>query len=290
MSCASDDAFSLLLDDGQPADRVRELEAHLSGCASCRGRLESMRSLHDALRVPARGPSTAEAFRSRVSTKIAASSPTSRERWRWPLRFAIGGAGAMCALMLVYALVHQGAPRDAALHMGALSREDPPGTFIARGGALDPDARVGVEAFQVREGRSSPLRDGALLYPEEGFAFRATNLGDEELHVVIFALDERGEVHWLHPQWRDPKDNPASLRIAPRSRGVVLEGTVRPVDAPGKNVRVVAVMSATPTRVRAVEAGLAGLTAKTPTAARFPGQRVMEWRASFIAAAPGTPR
>ncbi len=145
--CSDVDRFADAYLDGEFEAPERSLfEAHLEGCADCRGGLEGITTLKNLLRARVgTGPAAPEALRDRIRTRLAEAERRARRRfvpaalwglpgvgraeWRqvlWPLLAGAAGAGA---LSLVYTLaVPQRAERwvvgDAAeMHARALPLE-----------------------------------------------------------------------------------------------------------------------------------------------------------------------
>lgn len=76
-----------------PADRTRELDGHLAGCAACRALMEAERRLDQILdRAP--GMAVPEGFALRVLTRIA--------RRVWRLRAVRWGAAIAAALLVAF--------------------------------------------------------------------------------------------------------------------------------------------------------------------------------------------
>jgi hypothetical protein len=263
MSCPSQDEITLLLDEQLSVERAREIEAHVSGCRSCRERRAHVEALTRAIAAPAPAGMSASAFTARVLARIELDAPPVRRPWR----FALAAAALLAVVPLaLWVLARTGGP-------------DESGIFQPRGANL-PAAwrdRVGVEPLLV-QGRSwRPLPRNAILGSDEGLAFRYTNLTSERLYLLAFALDARREIHWLHPAWLDAAEDPASVPLEPQARALALSQVARPDACPPGPLRVVAVMSQRQRHVQAVEAALRRERA-IPSA--FEGDAVQEWHIS----------
>jgi|SRR5690348_10034916 len=95
----------------EPDERAG-LEAHIEGCADCRGELEALSSVARLLPLadPERfesAPALPPSLRDRVTSQIAAERRTTQRR-RWGFRVAIGGAVAAAAAILAIAILPAG--------------------------------------------------------------------------------------------------------------------------------------------------------------------------------------
>jgi hypothetical protein len=98
---------------------------------------------------------------------------------------------------------------------------------------------------------------------------------------MVFALDQRGDVHWLHPAYLNENENPSSLELAPHTDWRALDEVAEPESpAPGP-LRVYALLTPAPLNVKDVEARLARKA--QPVSALFPGLEVEEWRCTWHA-------
>lgn len=89
--CESIDTLSMAyLDDELAAEERREVELHLTECASCRGHLEAERAEHDLVRRKLAAPPAPDMLRARIGRMLdaedAATARAGRRRWtRWLL-------------------------------------------------------------------------------------------------------------------------------------------------------------------------------------------------------------
>jgi hypothetical protein len=156
------------------------------------------------------------------------------------------------------------------------------GTIAARGnGNLGLAATVQAFVGHAAPGTAPPLLEGSVLHPGDGILVRYSNPTVEDVYLMVFALDERRAVHWIHPAYLDEATNPLSLRLA---RGVterVLPEVAEPENpAPGA-LHVYALLSAGPLDVKSVEIKLAGT--QQSVSELFPEAEVEEWRCSWRA-------
>ena len=286
MSCPDRD--TLLLDElGElPVNGRQALWAHVESCGRCRDERAALRRVMASLRPTeaVMGDSgDGAAFSARL---VAAVSVTPQERRpagpRWRLRrTAVAATLAAAAMGAVWLLA---SPR--ANVRPPASEERAPGvagTFAARGGpaAAQP---LSAEILLVRGGRLQPLA-GAAVRRSDALAVRVTNLSGTEAHVMAFAWDAAGEVHWLYPAYLDARTNPRSVPVAAGARDRLLNDVVQP-DAPHAGpLRLVTLVAPSPLTVKDVEARLAETPARqrrtADMASLFPHVIAREWSARW---------
>lgn len=179
-----------------------------------------------------------------------------------------------------------GAAAAAAVAIGVLSW--PPArngkarreTVAARGDAHSA-SRATVQAFVGHgvAGAAPPLLDGATLRPGDGIVVRYSNPAAEQGYLMVFGLDERGTVHWLHPAYLDGSTNPRSLPLAVGAEQQVLPEVAEPEDAAAGPLRVYALISRSALDVKGVERRLAE---NRDVAVSFPEAVVEEWRCTWV--------
>jgi hypothetical protein len=184
-------------------------------------------------------------------------------------RRAVWAAGAVLAAAACVALGVTAWP----------SQAPKPEVIAARGS--EPGLSATVQAFvgHARAGSAPPLLEGATLRPGDGILVRYSNPTERDVYLMVFALDARHAVHWIHPAYLSEDTNPSSLRLA---RGVterVLPEVAEPeAPAPGA-LRVYALLSAAPLDVKGVEQRLAGARQAVP--ALFPEAETEEWSCTW---------
>lgn len=186
-----------------------------------------------------------------------------------------GAASALAAAAVAALLATRPGPGGGEL--GALG-----GSVAARGAGLRAHV-VTVQAFVGRNqpGSAPALLEGAELGPGDGILVRYSNPTEESAYLMVFALDERGDVHWLHPAYLHESESPLSVELP---RGVtlrVLDEVAEPENpAPGP-LRVYALLSDAPLRVKDVESKLAG--SRTQIHQLFSQIEVEEWSCTWRA-------
>jgi hypothetical protein len=154
------------------------------------------------------------------------------------------------------------------------------GTIAARG-ALHDGLRATVQGFvgHAAPGAAPPLLEGARLRPGDGILVRYSNPAEQDAYLMVFALDERGSVHWIHPAYLNESTNPTSLKLAREVTNRVLPDVAEPEDAAPGLLRVYALLSHSALDVKSVESKLTG---PSPSVADlFPEAEIVEWRCTW---------
>ncbi|HSY39018.1 MAG TPA: hypothetical protein VLA79_05800 [Polyangia bacterium] len=286
MSCPDRD--TLLLDElGElPVNGRQALRAHVESCGRCLDERSELRRVMASLR-PAEGVREASSDGAAFSARLlAAVSVTPQERRpperRWYLgRTVVAGTLAAAAMGAVWLLA---SPRADVRPPASEERAQRiAGTFAARG-APAAGERLSAEILLVRGGHLQPLA-GAAVRRSDALAVRVTNLSGAEAHVMAFAWDAAGEVHWLYPAYLDARTNPRSVPIAAGAQDRLLNDVVQP-DAPHAGpLRLVTLMAPSPLTVKDVEARLAETPARQRRTADisslFPRVIAREWSARW---------
>ena len=288
MSCPDSD--TLLLDElGElPVNRRDALRGHVEACGRCLGERSGLRRMMADLGSSdgdggARGD--ASAFTAGVLS-AARSTPQASRRpaQRRPIsRTAFAGTLAAAAVVAVWLVARPGP--EVRPRITREPEQPVAGTFAARGGSAASE-RLSAEILLVREGRLQPLA-GAAVRKSDALAVRVTNLSGADAHVMAFAWDAAGDVHWLYPAYLDARTNPRSVPIPAGARDRLLNDVVQP-DAPQAGpLRLVTLIAASPLTVKDVEARLGQTPPRqrrtTDVAGLFPGVIAREWSARWEA-------
>jgi anti-sigma factor RsiW len=261
-TCPSSDELLLLLDGEVTENRAAELRAHLAACSACARELRAQEALVAHLGAPVPGapsPGAVDAVMARIARREAA---VPRRRWRIALpALALGAAAAVVAVVAL----RPGPPGSDALRA--------PG-FEARGGAAPGWERsVGVELW-VAGPPAHRLTEGARVTGATAYAASYRNLTGEAVHLLAFAVDAAGEVHWLYPAYLAPGSDPAAVVLPPSREPSPLPDAVALEGVPAGALRLLTVLSPRPVTVSQVER--LGPPALEPAELRrrFPGSRV----------------
>jgi hypothetical protein len=215
---------------------ARQVEAALAESPEAQRRLESYRAIADALGSPEpelEALDLAGAVRAR-----AARQTKPGRRWR-PARWHLWSsalAAAACVALVV-----------------GLSGRRPDDNPHAKGAAGSAEDRwAGVRLFRAEGGPARPL--GSVIGRREGVLVSYSNLGPTPFgYLMVFAVDARGEVAWLHPAWERAEENPVSIAIASGVTARELPSLIHPSWTPGP-VTIHALFTRQPLHVREVEA------------------------------------
>jgi hypothetical protein len=282
MSCPSAD--TLLLDElGElPVNRREVVRAHVDGCRRCLAERTTLRTMMADLRPSRAANDDGPLFSAKVlaAARSVPQSPKAIPR-RGRARATFFTAALAAAMVAAVWLV----PKRAGVRLPIADEATRPitGTLAARGGASAGE-RLSAEILLVRDGRLLPLA-GRAMRKSDALAVRVTNLSGSEMHVMAFAWDAAGDVHWLYPAYLDERTNPRSVPIAAGSKPRLLGDVVQP-DAPHAGpLRLVTLFAVGPLTVKDVEARLAQTPARqrgtTDMAALFPGVIAREWSARW---------
>jgi hypothetical protein len=231
---------------------ARAIEAATAGSEELRAELERLRQLRLALGTVDEEVAATDLV-PRVREAIAREAPPTRGTGGGSFRFA-------------FALVGGGLACSAAVVLVLFARPD---DFRAKGGAtVEEDAWVGIHVLRARES-GQPVRAEGALSASDALVFAYSNAGPHPFsHLLIFGVDERGEVHWYHPAHENAGADPASRPIEARA-DVELREAVRHRLRPGP-LALYALFSRSPLRVSEVEAAVAGLVRAGTWSARSP--------------------
>ena len=211
---------------------AKQLEAELAGSAARREELARVEALTGKLAAP--DPALEELdLLPGVRAQLKAPAPSTGRRWVVP-------AGAAMALAASLLLVVRWLPDDG---------------FRAKGGtpaAGFADGRwAGIDVY--RAGAQGASRAETRLAAGEALAFSYRNAGEQPFtHLMIFAVDARGQVFWFHPAWTDARQDPKSISIVASAATVELREAVTHDFVPGPLV-IHAVFTRAPLKVSEVE-------------------------------------
>lgn len=260
-TCPLHDDLTRLLDGELTENRAHALRTHLAACPACAGALESRYRLLGALAAPVPGhppPGALEAVMRRLD---AAAAPPHRFLRRGQAR-ALGAVAAAVLAVLGGLLV-----RD---WVGGRESE-----FTARGGTVEWTRKVGVELWAL-EAIPRRLAPGGALPPGTAIVASYSNLDPAPAYLLAFALDARGEVHWLYPAYLDARQDPEAVRLDGSVRRQALPDSVILENVAPGPLRLVLVVSREPLRASGIEAASPEARTTSALRARWPQARVDE--------------
>ena len=104
------------------------------------------------------------------------------------------------------------------------------------------------------------------------------NFGRGQAHLLLFAVDARGSVHWIAPEFTVPGSNPQATIVPPSAGERLLPSSVVFDDlAPGP-LRIVAVIASEPLRVLEVDTLSGGELESERLMKRFPRAEIRQFQ------------
>ena len=228
------------------ASEEAALRAHLPACARCRKRYE--RHMLYAELVPGR-PRMAERLAVGLGVGGAAPAALAPQRARtWPTWALTASLAAACLALLV---------------TGQAVRS-PQSEFGVRG-LPAISGRPSLEIYRVMGSGSAMLSEGWMSARDElAFAYRNPN---GFARLMVFGVDERGEIHWFHPAWTAATEDPVGVAIDAGEGPFELQEAIHH-DVRGSRLRIVALFTNATVTVRAVEEGWRTAQPDPPGSAR----------------------
>ena len=111
---------------------------------------------------------------------------------------------------------------------------------------------AGVVAYRV-DANGIPKRLTEGFAKSEGLVFSYTNLGPHPFsHLMIFGVDEGGDVHWYHPAYESADSDPGSVPIRQGEASVALAEVIKH-DLPAGAFTLHALFTMRPYHVREIE-------------------------------------
>ena len=250
MKCPPTEELGAWLDRELGQRRADEVAHHVASCTVCRAAVRQLEQLLAELKAPAATRATPDRV-GRILARLA-EPPRRARRGRW-----LGLAGALVAVAAVV-LVVRPAP-DA-------------GEFAARGGGSASLAQqVGATVYALAT-RATPLAAGTHVRADTAYVVGYRDLATTPVWTLTFAIDARGDVHWLYPAYTAAAEVPAAAPLAPGDREALMpDGVVLDHPAPGP-LRIIALILPSRPSVAAIEAlhgeelSVAALQARFPTA------------------------
>jgi len=180
------------------------LRTHLVGCGPCSDRYRR-HLLAEALLPGGDGLAEERLWR---GIRQGAAPPVHLRRAWVPLLLV----GAAAALLLV------------------IPRPRGPGERGGSAGALAPPA---IHLYRVEgPGRAAPV--GERIARGDALVLAYSNPAAVYDHLMVFAVDQRYQVHWFYPPFLRPDEDPAAIPIARGRAGVELGEAISHDFAPGK--------------------------------------------------------
>ena len=129
-------------------------------------------------------------------------------------------------------------------------------TFQARGGhgSFGLARNVGVRFLLVRGESLVPVKRKTLVGSQDRIVAAYVNAVDEGVvHLLAFAIDGKGELHWLYPEYVDPRTDPEGIRLQVGTEEIVFAESVQLEDVASGPMRLVSLISSQQLKVSDVE-------------------------------------
>jgi anti-sigma factor RsiW len=277
--CADEEELLFLVDGELTENDAERLRSHVRSCGVCAARLAELeRTLRELKAPPPELDSAALVETLMRQLPGAVADPSALNAPRRTARWALVGGGlaavvALSALVVVPRALHPAIDEPS----GLTARGAPLGTSTARG--------VGVSVLRPSVSRD-PVAPGARVRVGDAYVVRYRNLLPDGVHLLAFAVDAAGAVHWISPAYLDPQTNPASVALAPSATETLLPPAMQ-LDAPASGpLRFVAILSHSPLRVLDVDT-LRGADLSTESLrARWPVADVRELVTVYVDPSP----
>jgi hypothetical protein len=224
-ACPSD----LAIDHAELHGGDSAVDEHLRDCAACqvrhRERTAAVALFEEAIAKP-------------TWSRIAATRAASRSRERWPIGWALGGAGGCAvAIMLVVIVARPNWGPALGLTPTAVSPSSAPHEASADG-YVGAKGWAATDVICRRGDRVFVLGSHDIVAPGDELRFRPRAQGPEARFIQIGAVDGTGTYTPFYP------GNTGASSVGLPPVGEALAGSIRLDDAPGPE-RVLVVVSAT---------------------------------------------
>lgn len=220
------------------ADQSQALLARLWRCAPCRERYQRHLLFERVL------PDGASRRDGRLWQTIlgsaGAAGATEKGRSERPVRGRSLLLGASFALALV-----------ALIPLSPLwPRSRGGGDPVARGALSGASSAPSLHLYRSVGGKTEPL--GRELNGGDGILIAYSNPSAELRHLMVFAVDQRGDIHWYYPAYERLGEDPAAIPIRTGAFGVELGEEIRHPLPPGA-LRIFALFLPEPMHVLGIE-------------------------------------
>ena len=257
MRCPGTAELGAWLDRELGQRRADEVAQHVASCTVCRPAVRALELMLAELAAPAAVRATPDMVRRTLARLNEAPRRSRRGLW-------LGASGALAAAAAVAVLLVR-SPHDA-------------GEFAARGGDSGSLAQqVGATVYTLAT-RATPLAAGAHVRADTAYVVGYRDLAETPVWTLTFAVDARGDVHWLYPAYTAAADVPLAAPLHAGAREALMpDGVILDHPAPGP-LRFVALILPTRASVAAIEALHGEELTVSALQARFPAAVISELR------------
>lgn len=245
MKCVDSSEILRLFAGQLSVERTELLQVHFERCAQCASRRDEIGTMaariqHDPDEFE--DPAAIDEVLALVRMgKVEPVETTARARswWRaWQTWLVVPATAAATALFIILFWPPAATP-------GADG-------FMARGKvAIDLDRWVSLQVFRATDHGYMQVRDVVSI--DDALAFAYLNRSVDQLrYLMVFGVDDRGDIFWYFPPNTIVDDNPASVLITGGAQPIELPEQVAHDLKPGP-LRIFGIFSALPLTVQTIE-------------------------------------
>lgn len=235
--CPTEAELLAFVDDDLPPEKSKRIEAHFGQCSVCAKQAATLEEL--IADIGAKIPAADFDLNTHVAgvMKRLDEPPRSASTFRW---LPWGGALAAAAAVTLF-LVSE-------------ATNAPRGHLAARGGTGESSLSrdLGVQLYS-QDGALRPLESGSEIQPNTALTAGVRNLASDSAYLLLFAVDAASVVHWITPEFTNPDSDPEATAAVPSAEEQLLPNAAVFDDLALGPLRVVAIVTKTPTRVSEVE-------------------------------------
>lgn len=162
------------------------------------------------------------------------------------------------------------------------------GTFAPRGGSgeasLSRDLQLGLDIVTTTSAGTVlvPVNENVRALPSAHLLVSYATIGaTRPVHLLCYAIDARGEIHWLYPAFEDASSDPPSAVLLPGRATTAMPTEAALEDMPAGPLRVFALLSPEPMHVSDIERLEPGALSAATLTSRFDGIDVRTWALSI---------
>jgi anti-sigma factor RsiW len=260
--CPGEAVLTSFADNDLSPEQLKRVERHLELCSACTKQVLALEELLGDIAAPVEASgfdvsAHVGAVMQRLDTPARVPQPSRLARWG----VALAAAAAIGLLLFAH-------------REGGLS-----GEFRARGSTAGASLSrdVGVQLY-AKAGTLRRLESGDRIRADVALTAGLRNLSQTRAHLLLFAVDARGAVHWIAPEFTVPGSNPQAAVIdSSDSERLLPSAAVFDDLAPGP-LRIAAVIAREPMRVLEVDALSGAELATERLMARFPRAEIRQFQ------------
>jgi hypothetical protein len=261
--CPSESDLLSFADADLSPEQLKRVEMHLELCSGCARRVIGLNELIADVAAPLSDVRFDVAAHVDGVMRRLDSPALEASGRRWPIW---AGGVSLAAALLIWVATSQKPP---------LTTE---GELMARGGTETPSLSRDIAlSLYAQQQTLRALSPGSRVRPDVALTAGVGNLAAQTAYLLLFAVDARGQVHWIAPEYTQAGSDPPALSITPASPERPLPSAAVFDDlAPGR-LRVVAVITRELTHVSAIEALTTEQLGAAALMKRFPHAEIRQF-------------